>query len=92
MELQTRAVLLKVVLRPEVLRRWRSTATCAEEEGGEVNLLVRRLELQISARGRGDDNEPFLYLGWRREWLRSGWPRRAEPAWRKVKQSSGGMA
>jgi hypothetical protein len=41
-KLQTRAVLLEVVARPEVLGRQRLMATCMEEEGNTVNLLVRR--------------------------------------------------
>jgi hypothetical protein len=40
-ELQTRAVFLEVVVRLEMLGwRW-SMVTCAEEEGGRVNLLIR---------------------------------------------------
>jgi hypothetical protein len=41
-ELRTRVVLLKVVARPEVLGRWWSMVTHAEEEGGVVNSLIRR--------------------------------------------------
>jgi hypothetical protein len=41
-ELWTRAVLLEVVARPEVLRWRRSMVTRAEEECGTVNLLIRR--------------------------------------------------
>jgi hypothetical protein len=48
--------------------------------------------LQLGARGRGDDGEPFPQLGWRRERLSSGWPWQAEPARSRAKQSSGGMA
>jgi hypothetical protein len=41
-ELRTRAILLEVVVRPEVLRRRRSTATRVKEKGGVVNLLFWR--------------------------------------------------
>jgi hypothetical protein len=41
-ELWTRAVLLEVVARPEVLGQQWSMVTRTEEEGDAVNLLVRR--------------------------------------------------
>jgi hypothetical protein len=62
--------------------RW----TCSSSVDGQ------RLKLQLGARGRGDNDEPFPRLGWRREQLDGGWPRQADPARRRVKQSSGGMA
>jgi hypothetical protein len=70
--------------------------TCAEEEGGTVNSLVGvdgwRLLVQLGARGRGDNGEPFPRLGRRPERLGGGWPRRAELARRRAKQSIGGTA